>query len=227
MKRGNEIVWGVILIGVGLLLGLNAFGITRVELFFDGWWTLFIFIPSVTGLLSGNDKGGSMIGLCIGVFLLLCCQDILDFELLWKLVFPVIIILFGIKMIFGSVPARSDVEKIKQMPDSNAQTRYATAVFSGEQVNFSGEVFSGAEFNAVFGGIKCDLRNAIIQQDCVIRATAVFGGIDILVPDHCNIKVYSNSIFGGVSNKAGNQRNEAAPTLYVKGICMFGGVDIK
>ena len=36
MKRGNEIVWGVILIGVGLLLGLNAFGITRVELFFDG-----------------------------------------------------------------------------------------------------------------------------------------------------------------------------------------------
>ena len=203
MKRGNEIVWGVILIGVGMLLGLNAFGITRVELFFDGWWTLFIIIPSVTGLLSGNDKGGSMIGLCIGVFLLLCCQDILDFELLWKLVFPVIIILFGIKMIFGSVPARSDVEKIKQMSDSNAQTRYATAVFSGEQVNFSGEVFSGAEFNAVFGGI------------------------DILVPDHCNIKVYSNSIFGGVSNKAGNQRNEAAPTLYVKGICMFGGVDIK
>ena len=40
MKRGNEIVWGVILIGVGLLLGLNAFGITRVELFFDGWCSL-------------------------------------------------------------------------------------------------------------------------------------------------------------------------------------------
>ena len=94
-------------------------------------------------------------------------------------------------------------------------------------MNFSGEVFQGAELNAVFGGVECDLRNAIIEQDCVIQASAVFGGIDIYVPTNVNIKVSSNSIFGGVSNKTANYHDELAPTIYIKCNCMFGGVDIK
>lgn len=105
--------------------------------------------------------------------------------------------------------------------------RYGTAVFSSEKMNFSGEVFQGAELNAVFGGVECDLRNAVIEQDCFIRASVVFGGIDIFVPNNINIKVSSNSIFGGISNKTANYRNDAAPTLYIKGTCLFGGVDIK
>ena len=40
-------------------------------------------------------------------------------------------------------------------------------------------VLSTAELEAVFGGMKCDLRNAVIQGDCVIHASAVFGGLDI------------------------------------------------
>ena len=79
----------------------------------------------------------------------------------------------------------------------------------------------------MFGGVDCDLRGAIIEQDCVINASAVFGGIDILVPGNVNVKVSSNSIFGGVSNKTMGYRNESAPTLYIKGNCLFGGVEIK
>ena len=56
MKRVNQVLWGIILIGVGLLLGLNAFGITNIDIFFDGWWTLFIIIPCGMGLISGNDR---------------------------------------------------------------------------------------------------------------------------------------------------------------------------
>lgn len=67
----------------------------------------------------------------------------------------------------------------------------------------------------------------MIEQDCVIQASAVFGGIDILVPDNVNLKVSSNSIFGGVSNKVGLYQSGTLPTIYIKGICLFGGVDIK
>ena len=61
----------------------------------------------------------------------------------------------------------------------------------------------------------------------MIQASAIFGGIDILVPNNINIKVNSNSIFGGISNKSKNGKIDGAPTLYIKGTCMFGGVDIK
>ena len=102
MKRLNQALWGIILVCVGLVLCLNALGITRIDVFFDGWWTLFIIVPSFVGVLTGKDKTGSLIGLCIGVFLLLCCWNILDFGILWKLLLPVIILLFGAKMIFES-----------------------------------------------------------------------------------------------------------------------------
>ena len=227
MKRSNQIIWGIILVLIGLLLGINALGIADINLFFDGWWTLFIIVPCAVGLFSGKDVTGNLIGIGIGAFLLLCCQDILDFGMLWKLVFPAIIVLFGVKMIFGNRFERASSQVIKRLQANNGQVPFGTAVFSGEKMTFSGEEFHGAELNAVFGGVECDLRNAIIGQDCVIQASAIFGGIDIYVPTNVNIKVSSNSIFGGVSNKTANFHDELAPTLYVKCNCMFGGVDIK
>lgn len=227
MKRVNQVLWGIILIGVGLLLGLNAFGITNVEIFFDGWWTLFIIVPCAMGLIFGNDRSGSLIGLCIGVFLLLCCQDILDFDMMWKLLLPAIIVLLGIKLIIGSFFEKDTEERLKRIKDENGFVSHGTAIFSGDELDFSSEVFQGAELTAVFGGVECDLRNAVIEQDCVIQATAIFGGIDIFVPNNINIKTSSISIFGGLTNASGNVRDESAPTLYIKGICIFGGVDIK
>ena len=100
------------------------------------------------------------------------------------------------------------------------------ATFSGCNMIFDGEVFEGAELTAVFGGVKCDLRNAIIEKDCAITVSSTFGGIDILVPQGVNVKTNTNSIFGGVSNKAKNSKDNTV-TIYISGTCMFGGVDIK
>ena len=69
------------------------------------------------------------------------------------------------------------------------------------------------------------MRHAVIEKDCAIRAFAIFGGVDLLVPENVNVKVDSISIFGGTDNKS--QSNPEAPTLYVNTTCMFGGVDIK
>ena len=41
----------------------------------------------------------------------------------------------------------------------------------------------------MFGSIKCDLRNAIIEKDVVINASSTFGGIDIYVPENVKIKI--------------------------------------
>ncbi len=227
MTKVKRILWGVILIAAGLLLGLNALGITNLDLFFDGWWTLFIIVPCAMGLLTDRDKTGSLIGLLVGVFLLLCCQDILRFDMLWKLLIPIIIVLLGLKMVFGALLDGKSSQVMKRLKESGAHVSSRTAVFSGDNMDFSGEVFQGVELTAIFGGLECDLRNAIVQSDCVIEANSVFGGIDIYVPRNINVKVTSNAIFGGVSNKTAYNQQPGCPTLYVRANCLFGGVDIK
>ena len=50
MKKIENTVIGLILIIIGVIIGLNAFHITNIDLFFDGWWTLFIIAVSYTHL---------------------------------------------------------------------------------------------------------------------------------------------------------------------------------
>ena len=61
MKRISSIIWGIALLAVSAVLILNAFEITSIDIFFDGWWTLFFIIPSLIGLISERDKTCSII----------------------------------------------------------------------------------------------------------------------------------------------------------------------
>lgn len=227
MRKISKILWGIALIAVGVIIALNAFGLTDVELFFDGWWTLFIIVPCFIGLFNEREKTGNLIGLAIGVFLLLCCQNILDFAMLWKLAIPAIIVIIGVKLILSSIFGDKATKIMEVMRQNGDNFKVGCATFSGQDMRFDGEVFTGAELTAVFGGVKCDLRNAVIEKDCAITATSIFGGIDILIPDHVNVKINSNSIFGGVSEKNHRPVIYNAPTLYINATCLFGGVDIK
>lgn len=227
MKKISKILWGIALIVVGGIFALNAFGITDIELFFDGWWTLFIIVPCFVGIFSEREKTGNIIGLIIGVFLLLCCQNVLGFDMLWKLAVPAIIVIIGIKLIFGAIFGDKATKIIEASRQNGDNIKISCATFSGQNLNFDGEQFNGAELTAVFGGVKCDLRNAVIEKDCAITATSIFGGIDIFVPDYVNVKVNSNSIFGGVSDKNHRSTVQGAVTVYINATCVFGGVEIK
>lgn len=227
MKKSNNIFWGVILVLLGVVLALNALDITNINLFFPGWWTLFIIIPSLIGMINGNDRTDNLIGLFIGVFLLLCCQGILDFGLLWKLMVPAIIILIGLKMILGNAFGNKSEKLLEEMRQNGDRLFEACGIFSGQNIRFDGEVFHGAALTAVFGGVKCDLRGAVIENDCVINACSIFGGIDLIVPENVNVKVRSNSLFGGISDKRKSVSGNYTATIYVNGTCLFGGVDIR
>ena len=225
MKKAGNVIWGIVLIVIGAVFALNAMDITDIDIFFDGWWTVFIIVPCTIGLFTERDKTGNLIGILIGVCLLLSCQDILDFSMLWKLLIPAVIVVIGLKMVLGALLGNRTNKIFSQMKENGKDPRVGCATFSGFNMNYEGEVFEGAELTATFGGVKCDLRRAIIEKDCAIQVSATFGGIDILVPDHVNVKVGTTCIFGGVSNKTAPHPD--APTIYVSGTCMFGGVDIK
>lgn len=225
MKKSSSILWGVALVAAGIIFALNSLNITNVDVFFKGWWTLFIIVPCAVGLFTERDKTGNIIGLALGVFLLLCSRDVLKYNMLWKLFFPVVIVVIGLKLVFKGLFSGKTEKMIKTINQEGKEVKRGCAVFSGCDINYNGEVFEGADLNAVFGGVECNLKNAIIKTDCVINVCAIFGGVDIIMPNNVNVKVNSNAIFGGIENKA--RSGGDCPTVYINGTCIFGGVEIK
>ena len=204
------------------------FGILNINIFFEGWWTLFIIVPTFIGLFKEKEKTGNIIGLLIGIALLLACQDILNFEIIWKLAFPAILVIIGLSLIFKDTINSEINKEIKKLNENKTKDGGYCATFSGQNLNFDGEKFSGTDLTAVFGGIKCDLRNAIIEDDVVINVSSIFGGTEIYIPEDVKVKVKSTSIFGGVDEKKKNKIESAeVHTIYINATCLFGGAEIK
>lgn len=224
MKKISNILWGLVFIVVGVIFGLNAIGLTDINIFFDGWWTLFIIVPCFIDLLKGGDVTGDLIGLVIGVCLFLGCQDFIELKIVWKLIVPIVLVLIGLSIIFKDTLSKTSREIKKINKDG---LKEYSACFSGQNLDFNNEEFKGCSLNAVFGSIECNLRNASINEDVVIDASSVFGGITIVVDKDVNVKINSNSIFGGVSDERRTKTNDAKHTVYINASAIFGGVEIK
>lgn len=227
MRKLANTLWGIVLVVIGVILTLNALEITNINIFFDGWWTLFIIIPSAIELIARENKFWSAVWLIIGILLLLACRDILDIDLIWRLTIPVLLILIGINLIFKDKIDRKMEKKNKELKEKGQNLEEYGATFGEIKADFNNQEFNGANINAIFGSVDLDLRKAIISEDKLIKTCAVFGGIEILAPENVNIKVKSIPIFGATSNKKGRKYDEKLPTIYVDSFCMFGGVDIK
>lgn len=225
MKSISNTLWGIVLIILGLILGLNATGLIDIDLFFAGWWTLFIIVPCFIDLFSDDDKTGSIIGLLVGVCLLLGCQKIIDFDILFKLIVPAILVIIGVSVIF-KVKLSDKVRKKVAKHNKKGSNKEYCATFSGQDLDFSDEDFDGCDMSAIFGGIKCNLSKSNIKNDVVINTLSVFGGITLIVPSDVNIKVVSTSVFGGVEKKKG-EFDSNNKTIYINATCLFGGVEIK
>lgn len=223
MKKTSNLLWGGVLIVVGVIFGLNSLEITNIDVFFDGWWCLFIIVPCFIDLFKDEEKLGNIIGIVIGSALFLACQDFISFKMIFKLVIPFIIVMFGVSLLVKSFVCRENVKGIEEKKKKAPKEIYAT--FSGEKIGYAKEKFEGVDLNAIFGGIELDLREAIIKDAVVINVMAVFGGVDIMVPSDVNVKVVSSSIFGGTSNKS--KSSDGKVTIYINTTCIFGGVDIK
>lgn len=84
---------------------------------------------------------------------------------------------------------------------------------------------------ALFGGVDLDLRESQFEAaDSTINCVALFGGVCITVPEDVDVQVSGVPIFGGFGDRSEGKVKRAAPgspTLKVRGLAMFGGVEVK
>ena len=227
MKNIKNVLWGVLLIAVGVIVGLNAFEIMDINLFFDGWWTFIIIIPCTIDLFKSKNKTFDIIGIIIGVIILLVYRDILTIATMRKLIMPLILVGCGFYLVFKDAFGGKVKDEINRLNRNRGYFPNKGAAFSSENIRYDNQVFEGIDLSAAFGSVNCDLRNAVIQHDVVINANATFGSIDIYVPQYVRVIVKSTSIFGGVTDKTTPAADVNAPKVYVNSVCLFGGVDVK
>jgi hypothetical protein len=108
-------------------------------------------------------------------------------------------------------------------------SRGEAAVFSGVDRHIATLDFRSAQCTAVFGGCKIDLRDAQIQgREAVLNTYAIFGGVEIRVPEEWEVVNRGVTIFGGLDDH--RRRPLPGPdtkTLIVEGATIFGGTTVK
>lgn len=246
-NRIGNVLWGLIFILIGVGFVGNVLWGWDFELFFSGWWTLFIIVPCGISIVQRGPGVGNMIGVCIGVLLLLSERYHMDY--FGDLIVPAIFIIIGVGFLFrdnkwnkigSNTNTYSSNSTNSDNRNQNTERTYskeynyqsgnvggqATTVLSSRVIDFSNQLFNGITLNSVLGAITLDLRNAEIKDGALIDIAAVLGGVDIVVPPDVEVRVQQVPILGGVTNKSMNGSVITA-TIYVNATCILGGVTIK
>lgn len=147
----------------------------------------------------------------------------------WGTYLSIFVLLYvGVNLVLESYRKDPDQWLERPIPSLDEGKRMCCSVhYGGDEYIFRGEPFHGARLDAFCGGIRMDLRRAVITEDEEIDIHTFCGGIELLVPPTVNVVVKSRSFIGGVGNAAERNTDTNAPCLHIVASNFFGGVDIK
>ncbi len=193
---------------------------------FSTYWPLILIFIGLWHLIAHEFRstGFGLILILIGGFFLLINLDIIRAGV-WVYIWPLLIIAAGLWIIFRP---RFKIFQEKA-PEIKEKDLDAFIIFSGIKRRFSTPEFRGGKATALFGGIDLDFTQAgLADNKATIELTAIFGGIDVFVPNDWEVVVDSSSIFGGVEDKhKAPPSAEIKATLFIRATAMFGGIEVK
>ncbi len=219
-----SLVAAVIIITVGVVLFLDRMGLADVgELF--RYWPVLLMLLGVANLLKPEQSsrvGGTGLVIFGGLFLL---HNLGYLRVDWSTIWPLFIVGVGVLLLIRALEGR------RQMPVGSAQSRMNQwVIFGGNKIRNDSKEFRGGELLAVFGGHEVDLTKAeMVEEEVVLTTTAIFGGVELRVPEHWRVVPKVMPLLGAFDDKTYYRNPETAQEkrLIVKGMTLFGGVEIK
>ncbi len=221
---------GLILILVGFILLLANLDIIegRVGYYLFDWRTILIALGIIfMGARENKISGYILTGLGIVFWLpeLLGHYHVRFGDVFW----PSILIIIGVVLI-----TRHKRLHLPGVSDSESADGYLrdTSVFSGGAKIIKSKNFKGGTITAIFGGSEFDMRQVELNPDgAVVDVVTIFGGTKFIVPPDWNVVSDAVAILGGISDKRPQKMNpdpkDTGKTLIIKGVAIFGGVEIK
>ena len=218
-----QLVMGLLVIAIGVLFTLENLGMIEAHEYFR-YWPVALIVVGLLKLWQAGSGGGTLIGagfVFAGVWLVLESMALVTVSL-WDL-WPIILVLVGGSMVWRGVTGRrTDVST-----GDSYSTVSAVAVLSGLNRGNNSKTFRGGDLTAILGGCVIDLRQASIEGEAVIDVFAMWGGIEIRVPENWSVSGRVTPILGGYEDKTRPAGDATTQRLLVRGFVIMGGVEIK
>ena len=227
-ENNRRIVLAGFLIIIGIVLLLRNFQLLPWLPEYVFSWGMVLILIGTYILLTKQHILSSMIFIGIGLYLLL--RDIVNiyipnFWMLW----PIILIAIGISIVLKGRSTYYDRHFKGSNRDIDLDFIDSISIFGANEKSINSQEFKGGKITNIFGGSEINLLNAkLAPGNNFIEVVTIFGGCTIIIPSHWNVKVDMLSVFGGfVDKRELKETNPNEPVLFIKGVSMFGGGEIK
>jgi predicted membrane protein len=233
--RNGPLVIGTIILLLGIVFLLENLGYFQVVQLWQFWPLVLIAVGTAKLIDSGGKNwiSGTALTL-IGLIFLANNVGYLPWNI-WKFIWPALLILAGVLILIrGSFRFNTNVHWAGAFQDRGSSAEnmlHEYAIFGGVNRRIESQDFQGGEAIAVFGGVDIDMhRAATTREEISVDVNAIFGGVEMWVPDTWDVIVRGSSILGGFEDKT--QRTPAPegakrPRLVIRGSAVFGGVVVK
>jgi predicted membrane protein len=256
-SNDGGIVFGFIILGIGVLLLLKKLGF-----FFPDWlltWPMILIVIGTFTLIKNEFK--SVIGVLMlgfGLFFLFEREFNFDFGL-DRYILPIALIGLGLHLISKKRNEKNVLKNIQDQIQSRSKDLpteqkdpltgepkslgsisnvagasfsdqlNVDAILSGVQKRVLSKNFQGGKLTAAFGGIDLDLTQADFNGVVNLQIDVIFGGMKLIVPPHWDIRTEVTNIAAGIEDKRLYRESEVDPNkvLIIRGTILFGGLEIK
>ena len=228
----GKLIAAIILIVAGALLMLNTFNVIHMPLwqYIFNWKTIVIAV----GLVLVSSQNHRVTGyILMGLGLVFWVPSLLGTDIRFHQVFwPLILIAIGLIIISRRGKHGGSGTRQIRNEDGSISTDYLNdiAIFGGGVLSVESQNFKGGTLTAIFGGRDLNLKTAKISPEgAIMDMFTLFGGSKLIVPNDWQVKSDALSLFGGFTDKRHIQPDEAKENkvLLLKGVVMFGGVEVK
>ncbi|MFN2396281.1 MAG: LiaF domain-containing protein [Bacteroidales bacterium] len=228
----KRMLLGILLLIAGILLMLYYYDFLPWVL--PTWvfsWKMLLVVLGLFFMITEKNKSTGIILFLIGSIFI--GGEIFD-KSFWEVVrfvIPLILIVAG-----ATILMRKQVFQPRELniPEGANVNDYIneTNIFGGGEKKYNSQNFRGGQMTAIFGGSEIDFRHAKLAPGVnAIDLLCIFGGTSIKVPEDWEVIVDVTAIFGGFSDERMIEKKDTSDksekVLYLKGLVLFGGGEIK
>lgn len=223
LRLTPQMLFGLLVMAAGVLFTLDSAGVIRADEYIRFWPVGLVAIGGLKLWQSRRGSGavGGAIFLGVGIWLLL--DELWVFRVPLVDLWPLLLVVFGAYLVWQGLSERVPPASGREIDSSLSAMAILGAV---SRTNHS-KAFRSADLTAIMGGCELDLRQAAINGEAVIDVFALWGGIEIRVPENWTVDSQIVPIMGGVEEKARALAGASGHRLVLRGFAIMGGIEIK
>lgn len=222
-KNGMNKIFGLLLLVTGIGFLGNAFNVWDFSIFFAGWWTLFLILPSLGSMISSGIHIWNSIPLTFGLYFLLKAQGFIQFEITFLMIAAFFLIFIGFQLIFPSKKKKKwNIDEELGRETTGPKYTYSN-VFGIRKMKVT-QPFDTATIESIFGQLEIDCSSLNLSEVKKISIEAVFGEVVLIVNEDVFCEIYGDNVFGTI--RYNHNPNSSYPVI-VKASAVFGVITIR